>query len=71
MINLQFCHKFKKSDLKLFQDNIKKSNNNLSLSNKLIVLNKTPNENKNNLNKTKTEISLEETKEKLINELNS
>ena len=70
MINLQFRHKFKKSDLKLFQDNIKKSKNNLSLSNKLITLNKSTNEDKI-LNKTNSEISIEEIKEKLINELNS
>ena len=58
-----------KSDLKLIQNNIKKTNN-LSLSNKLITLNKSTNEDKN-LNKTNSEISIEEIKEKLINELNS
>ena len=59
-----------KSDLKLFQNNIQKSKNNLSLSNKLIGLNNSRLEDKiYTLNKI--EISIDEIKEKLINELNS
>ncbi len=59
-----------KSDLKLFQNNIQKTKNNLSISNKLISLNNSNNEDKT-FNKNETEISINEIKEKLINELNS